>query len=146
MQERSIAWGRLCSCLSLWPQNGERGAKSPWQQRGGKIELALHVINFFGFQFCSQMGNKLNQQTVIKKWSLVHCKKHIYIYISPKNKVYLHLGAWQQRWVCQGRKQHLSCGILGSSLSQEMPSWPAADKIKSSKEGCRVFMRNQLFT
>lgn len=37
----------------------------------------------------------------------------------------------------------LSCDILGSSLSQEMPSWPAADKIKSSKEGYRVLMSNQ---
>lgn len=134
-------------------------AKSPWKQRGGGMELALHIINLFALQFHSQMGNKLNQQRVVKKWSLVYYKKHIhmymcvcvymyfylYLYLEWRDKVCLPLGAWQAVLGVPGQETALilSCDILGSSLSQEMPSWPAADKIKSSKEGCRVFMSNQ---
>jgi len=47
---------RAWSQLSL-PDNRERG----------KMKLALHIVHFFGLQFYSQMGNKLNQQAVIKK-------------------------------------------------------------------------------
>lgn len=107
------------------------------------------------------MGNKLNQQRVVKKWSLVYYKKHIHMYMHVcmyieyisisihtsmewRDKVCLPLRAWQGALGVPGQETALilSCDILGSSLSQEMPSWPAADKIKSSKEGFRVFMSN----
>lgn len=136
-------------------------AKSPWQQRGVKMELELYIINLFALQFHSQMGNKLNQQRAVKKWCLLQktytcvyvclCL-HVYrsisnVYISMEwgDKLRLPLGAWQAALGVPGQETalNLSCDILGSSLSQEMPSWPAADKIKSSKEGCRVFMSNQ---
>lgn len=31
------------------------------------MELELYIINLFALQFHSQMGNKLNQQRVVKK-------------------------------------------------------------------------------
>lgn len=141
-------------------------AKSPWQQRqrGVKMELKFHIINLFALEFHSQMGNKLNQQRVVKKW-LISCLLQqtytcvyvclcLHVYISVSNtyismewgdKLCLPLGAWQAALGVPGQETTLilSCDILGSSLSQEMPPWPAADKIKSSKEGCRVFMSNQ---
>lgn len=75
----------------------------------------------------------------------VYMHTHLCLYISLWNgetKSACPWGHGRQHWVCQGRKQHLSypCDILGSSLSQKMPSRPAADKIKCSKEGCSVFM------